>query len=85
MTGGIGRPGGDGVIHSPTSVVNSATIPSKGARRIVFSRFTRAAARAACAWPIRARAASHAAADASRRLWSWSSNSTETSCSRESA
>jgi hypothetical protein len=54
MTGGIGRPGGEGVIHSPTSVVTSATTPSAGARRTVFSRFTRAAA-SRLGLPIRAR------------------------------
>ena len=47
MTGGIGSPGGDGVIHSPTSVVTSATIPSNGALSTAFSRFARATARAA--------------------------------------
>ena len=57
ITGGIGRPGGDGVIHSPTSVVTSATTPSNGARSTVFSRVTRATSSAAWACAMRARGA----------------------------
>ena len=36
-TGGIGSAGGEGVVHSPTSMKVSATTPSKGARSTVLS------------------------------------------------
>ena len=36
-TAGTGRAGGDGVVHSPTSIESSATMPSKGARSTVWS------------------------------------------------
>ena len=36
-TGGIGSAGGEGVVHSPTSMKRSATMPSKGARSTVLS------------------------------------------------
>ena len=37
ITGGTGSAGGEGVVHSPTSIVTSATTPSNGARRVRLS------------------------------------------------
>src|SRR5213593_4834220 len=36
-TAGMGTPGGEGVIHSPRSIVMSAITPRKGARMTVFA------------------------------------------------
>ncbi len=64
-TAGIGTPGGAGVIHSPTSVLQSATTPANGARTTVSSSSARATPTWARAWSRAACAAWHAA-----RVWS---------------
>jgi hypothetical protein len=71
-TGGIGRAGGDGDAHSPTSALRSATMPSNGARSVAFSRLACASPTVARACPVAARAASQRAAVASRWLRSCS-------------
>ena len=62
MIGGIGRAGGDGEVHSPSSMKVSATTPSKGARSTVLSSWARASATADAARSAAARAARQAAA-----------------------
>ncbi len=78
MTGGTGRAGGDGVVHSPTSIDTSATTPSKGARRTVFARTVRATETAASARAELATAVRHAASAVRWALSTESSRSVET-------
>ena len=68
ITGGIGSPGGDGVMYSPTSVLSSATVPANGARSSVKASCTSAAATLDSAWPTAATAASQPARVRSRSL-----------------
>ena len=70
-TGGTGIAGGEGEVHSPSSMKVSATMPSKGARRTVLSswawaRATADSARSAAA-PAARQAASAALASLSTR------------------
>ena len=60
-TGGMGRAGGEGDVHSPSSMKVSATMPSKGARRTVLSSWAWARATAESARSAAARAARQAA------------------------
>src|SRR5207245_10756772 len=77
-TGGIGRAGGEGEAHSPTSALRSATTPSNGARNSVLLRLARARSIDAWARSALARDAWQRAADASLWLWRRSTISTET-------
>ena len=65
-TGGMGSAGGEGEVHSPSSMKVSATMPSKGARRVVWRSWARARATAEAARSTVARAARHAASRGAR-------------------
>ncbi len=60
-TGGMGRAGGEGEVHSPSSTKVSATTPSKGASRVVWRSWARARVTAESARSAVAPAARHAA------------------------
>src|SRR5258706_7669879 len=77
-TGGIGRAGGDGETHSPTSALRSATTPSNGACSVALFRLARARSISACDRSAAARAARQRACAVSFWLCSWSSISAET-------
>ncbi len=69
ITGGIGIPGGEGVVYSPTSTERSATMPSKGAWITVSpcSREASSIPARACSTP--ALEARQAAAAVSADVW----------------
>src|SRR3990172_5711011 len=61
ITDGTWITGGDGVLHSPTSIASSAITPSKGARRVMYSSCRSASSICASARFSPARATSPAA------------------------
>ena len=83
-TGGMGRAGGEGEVHSPSSMKVSATMPSKGALRTVWSSWAWARATAETARSAAARAARQAASAPRASLSTRSRISGETRPSFES-
>ena len=68
ITGGIGSPGGDGVVYSPSSIDSSDTTPPNGARSTVLRSSLSIRPIAARALAIIASAASQDAAEVWARL-----------------